>query len=363
MMYRSRRDIPAIPATVFFCLLFVPVAQAGDVAELNQESKTLVGMPMVTSNPAMKTGFGAMGMFMFKIDSQDTISPPSVASVYGIYSTNDSYIFILGSKLFLKEDAYRLLLAAGTPRVNNNFEYDFGYETPNVVYSELIPFAVTGVSRRIIENFYAGFLYVAFKSKYRFDKGSDEENEFTRRLFGLLGIEDNFTSSVGVDLSYDSKDYQYYPTAGIEVNLRPMFNGTWLGGDYNYTSISYDINWYKGLTERSILAARIAGGHSTGDVPFSGYQTYGQRNTLRGYPNGKYRAKNMFTVQAEYRWRFYKRLGMVGFAGTGTLWGSDDKQEDFENHWLPRERRSSDSVRRTCPLHAQQHATDDGGYS
>jgi outer membrane protein assembly factor BamA len=319
-----------------FCLLFsLSINAEDDLAELDEDSKTLVGIPLITSNPAMKTGFGGIGMYILKINPKDTVSPPSVMTAYGLYSTNDSYIFSLGSRLFLKEDNYRVLFALGTIRINNNFEYDFGYETPNVVYSELTPFAVVGASHQVVENFYAGFLYVAFKSKYRFDKGSDEENEFARQLFKQMGIEDNFTSSLGLDLSYDSKDYQYYPTAGIEANFRPMFHGTWLGGDNNYTNISYDINWYHGFSDRRILAARIAGGHSVGDVPFSGYQSYGERNSLRGYPYGKYRAENLFTIQAEYRWRFYKRLGMVAFAGTGVLWGNDEEQKEFEKDWLP----------------------------
>ncbi|MGB5172105.1 MAG: hypothetical protein WBN11_07280 [Eudoraea sp.] len=72
-------------------------------------------------------------------------------------------------------------------------------------------------------------------------------------------------------------------------------------------------------------------------MPFDGYQNYGIRNSLRGYAVGKYKGKNMVAAQAEYRWRFYKKWGMLGFAGIGSVWGNDSEEEAFEQALLPRQ--------------------------
>jgi hemolysin activation/secretion protein len=40
---------------------------------------------------------------------------------------------------------------------------------------------------------------------------------------------------------------------------------------------------------------------------------------LRGFPGTDYLSKQSLYAQAEVRWRFYKRLGMVAFAGAGRV--------------------------------------------
>ncbi len=44
-------------------------------------------------------------------------------------------------------------------------------------------------------------------------------------------------------------------------------------------------------------------------------QTVVGGDDIRGYSQGKYRNNQVYTLQAEYRWNFYKRWGMVAFAG------------------------------------------------
>jgi hemolysin activation/secretion protein len=83
-----------------------------------------------------------------------------------------------------------------------------------------------------------------------------------------------------------------------------------------------------------VLAARLGGGNSFGDIPFSGYQSYGGRNQ-RGYPQGKYRGKHTTAVQAELRWMFSERWGVVAFAGSGKVWGSEDVETFRSAEWLP----------------------------
>ena len=116
-----------------------------------------------------------------------------------------------------------------------------------------------------------------------------------------------------------------------------MFYAKWLGSENQYTTVVYDLQYYHLLKEKHILAAKLAGGHSVGDVPFAGYQTYGMRATLRGYPTGKYRGKHTIGIQAEYCWNFYKRLGMVAFGGVGSIWGgeSEDEEKIYEKELLP----------------------------
>ncbi|TNJ45793.1 BamA/TamA family outer membrane protein [Tamlana fucoidanivorans] len=325
--------------TAFILVLHVTLMQAQEPQKdtiFNAASKTFVAVPLITNNPAMKTGFGGLGMYLFSLNKKDTISPPSLAALYAIYSTNKSYVAVPAGRFFWNEDRNRASVALGTYRVNNDFIYNELGNDLRLVYSEIRNFITLEYSRKIISDFYLGFLYWGTKTLYKFDQGTKEENELTEEFFKENGIEDNFISSIGLNFSYDSRDYVYYPTKGFVFSIRPkLFNG-WLGSDNNYVDTDYNFTYYYALAKDKVLATRLSGGSAFGDVPFDGYQTYGSRSSLRGYEAGKYRGKHLITLQSELRWRFYRKWGAVFFAGTGSVWGNENNgEEEFERQWLP----------------------------
>lgn len=302
----------------------------------NEASSTFLAVPLVTNSPTMDTGFGGLGMYFFKVDKQDTESPPSLASLYAIYSTNKSYIFTPFGRFFWNEDRNRAFISFGTSRVNYNLTYDEQEDDLRLVYSEIRSFVTAEYSRKIIGEFYLGILYLGTKTKYKFDQGTDAENDFTREFFIQNGITDNFVSSLGLNFSFDNRDYPYNPSRGFTFSIRPKLNAGWLGSENNYVDTDYEISYFKSLKEDLILGLNVSGGFASGDVPFDGYQMYGVRNNLRGYEAGKYKGRNMIASQAELRWRIYNSWGAVFFGGTGSVWGNENNgEEEFERKWLP----------------------------
>lgn len=304
----------------------------------NKASKTFLAIPIISNNPVMKTGFGGLGMYFFKVGKKDTVSPPSLISLYAIYTTNNSYIVAPFARLFWNEDKNRATFGTAFLGINNDFLYagNNGGESVRLVYTEQRKFFTAEYSRKIIGDFYAGLLYLGTITDYTFNNGSEEENEFTEEFFKENGIKDNFVSSIGANLSFDNRDYPYYPTKGLSASVRPKVNTAWLGSENEYVDIDYKFAFYHSFKENKILALGVTGGFAFGDVPFDGYQNYGVRNSLRGYETGKYKGRNMIAAQAEYRWRFYKRWGVVAFAGTGSVWGNESSgEESFERDWLP----------------------------
>lgn len=302
----------------------------------NESSRTFLVVPLISNSPVMDTGFGGLGLYFFKIDKDDDESPPSLASLYAIYTTNNSYIFTPFGRFFWNEDRNRASIGIGTLRINNDFTYDDQGNDLRLVYSELRNFITAEYSRKVIGDFYLGVLYLGTKTKYKFDQGSDEENDFTRDFFAQNGIKDNFVSSIGLNFSFDNRDYPYYPTRGFTFSIRPKLNRAWLGSDNDYIDTDYKISYFNSLQNNLILALNISGGFASGDVPFDGYQNYGVRNSLRGYEAGKYKGRNMIASQAELRWRFHNKWGGVIFGGTGSIWGNENNgEEEFERTWLP----------------------------
>lgn len=337
-MLANKKTLISLSILLFICCNTLLVAQETKEKDtvFDKNSKTFLAIPLVTNNPAMDTGFGALAMYFFKLQKKDTISPPSLVSLYSLYTTNKSYIIVPFGRFYWGEDKHRAAVGVGTLRVNNDFEYELEGDDLHLVFSEIRKFITLEYSRKIVNDFYLGILYLGTKTNYRFDQGTDEENDFTEEFFKDNGIEDNFVSSIGLNFSFDNRDYVYYPTKGLDFSIRPKLNAGWLGSDNDYVDTDYNFSYFQSLKENQILAFNLSGGFAFGDVPFDGYQNYGVRNSLRGYETGKYKGKNMVALQAEYRLRFYKRWGAVAFAGTGSVWGNEDNGEtEFERDWLP----------------------------
>jgi hemolysin activation/secretion protein len=100
------------------------------------------------------------------------------------------------------------------------------------------------------------------------------------------------------------------------VELESLFNRGAFGSDQDYTIFQLGVNSYLTLKENHILAVRLHAKIGVGDVPFE-EQAIMAGTDLRGYTSGKYRADQKYTLQAEYRWAFAKRFGIVAFAGFG----------------------------------------------
>ncbi len=305
----------------------------------NESSKTFVPIPIINNSPAMKTGFGGLLMYFFKFNENDSLSPPSTIDFFGLYSTNNSYIVVPAAKLHWNQDKNRAAISAGIVSVNNDYTYDTETSNLQLRFTEKRNFIALSYSRKIVGDFYIGLMYVGTKTSYQFNQGTDEQNEFTREFFEQQGIGDNFASSIGPNFSYDTRDYVYYPQKGIFMSIRPKFNFMALGSETNFTDTDYKLAYYIPIGIKNVLALNLNGGFATGDVPFSEYQNYGIKNSLRGYQAGKYRGKHMVALQAEYRWNFYQRWGAVFFGGTGSVWGNEENDNVnttfAERDWLP----------------------------
>lgn len=301
----------------------------------NTESKTFMLIPIVNNSPSLGLGAGLVGMYFFKFNKKDTISPPNLLNIYSLYTNRQSYMLFTNGKFFWKNDLNRLEMGYGNIEIN----HDNIYSQPNqedlkLVYTENKNMFFLQYSRNLIESFYLGIFYFGSQTNYSFTKGTDEENEQTEQFFKDNGFNNNFISSIGLNFQWDNRDYIYNPTKGLYASVRPKYFGEWLGSNNNYVDTDYKFTYFKRLDRSKILAAAVAGGIAVGDVPFDGYQSYGLRNSLRGYPTGKYKGPFMIATQLELRWNVYKRWGTVFFAGTGRVAGNES-EDALDRTWLP----------------------------
>ena len=263
----------------------------------------LAGIPILSYNTSYGAIIGANTMLFFDVNPSDTVSPSSVIGIGGGFSQNRSLFAAGFTQLYLHEDKWRLSAAGGVGNIN--FQY---FESPVEIgdgdfidYSAVNTFGVLKVLRRVKGNLYAGGLL-----KLQYTNTSFETRPPREEIVNANGI--------GFTTTYDSRNHIYNPRSGIFATLTLLNNASWLGSDSAFYSLRFVINGYLPITRKAVLAARLTCFGGFGDVPFSGQQSIGGKD-IRGYTDGKHRGNVEATTQAEYRWNFYKRWGMVAFFG------------------------------------------------
>ena len=310
--------------SLFYMLLFLSslsvqgmeTNQVNTVEELEQteENKERSWMlaPLVVMNPAFGNGFGAVGMYFFNPDPEDTVSPASSVGLTGLYSDTDSHFVGAFGKTFLKQDRWRVAAGMVNGKINNQFDIPNFNQT--VEFSTKVNAVFTRVDRRVSGNYFVGATAGIVDIQY------EPGNAASLIYFNIFDVQDNLSGQFSLLGFHDSRDDVRYPEKGnySEANLTMVPEV--LGSEEGYHALELFSNQYISPGDNQVLALRAYGRFTPSDTPYSGLSTLGRRSDLRGYTSGENIAENLMTLQAEYRWFFMKRLGAVGFAGISELY-------------------------------------------
>lgn len=298
---------------LFLFLFGFALANGQDSTATKKQRAGIAAIPMINYNRTQGIVVGALVSGFYKINRKDTISPSSSSGLIAIYTEQKSYAVLGYSRLFFAEDRWRITAAAGALDIN----FQFFLEDPALSagnfydYSTKANLAVLQLQRNLFKRIYIG------------PTGSFINSTTTFGIPGASG-EDSVTISklnnVGYIISNDTRDHVQYPSRGMFLNFKNQFYRSWVGSDYGFERYLITYNQFFRLTkenDKKVLAVRASFNIASGDVPFEGQSVVGG-DDIRGYSQGRYRNDQVYTVQAEYRWNFYKRWGMVAFAGVAS---------------------------------------------
>ncbi len=136
----------------------------------------------------------------------------------------------------------------------------------------------------------------------------------------ITGSEGGLASGIGIDITWDTRDNNLYPTTGSYHQFITGFYGPSLGSDFNFNIYLADLRHYLSLFDDHVLAFRGVAGINSGNPPFQMiYFTSSVGAFLRGYTQSRFMDKTVLTFEAEYRMPLVWRFGLVGFAGIGQV--------------------------------------------
>ncbi len=149
----------------------------------------------------------------------------------------------------------------------------------------------------------------------------------------------NFSlSGVGPVYTFDSRDVALAASKGSLLDLQVMFNGKFVGSDYNFVRYQIDARHFQRIfSDKTILALQFLGQFHSGNVPWYGLAglganlggtLYNNANLMRGVYEQRFRDRQMMTAQAELRQHLFWRIDGAAFLGVGQV-GYDLKEYTF----------------------------------
>jgi surface antigen Omp85-like protein len=296
---------------------YAAVAGQNQADDKGRKTGEIVVAPFPISNPALGAGIVVVGAYLFPISKKDETSPSSMVGGGSFYTSNGSWLWGAGAKLYLKGDRFRLTAAYGQAQLHYDL-YGIGNLAGNAGLS--IPIHQGGKAL-LLESLIRvkSKLFLGPRYQWR-DLDAQAKGEGLPPAFKIDAIElKSTTSALGFHLQHDLRDSQFYPTAGTLADVvGDFFQGTF-GSEFTYQSYTFALNKYSGISPRQVVAFRIFGCATSGHVPFYDLCLLGMHNDVRGYKAGRYRDKLMLTTQAEYRLQLPKRFGLAAFFGVGEV--------------------------------------------
>ncbi len=142
-----------------------------------------------------------------------------------------------------------------------------------------------------------------------------------------------FTTLVGIDVEYDTRDSRYNAHKGIYVGLNQLFAPRFLGNKNAFSSTEISLNGHAGVWKGGVLAGRLHTRFTYGNTPWGLMSKIGGSYNMRGYWEGRYNDKCAADATIELRQRVYRRHGAVVWAGIGEVFPLSCNI--FSGHALP----------------------------
>jgi outer membrane protein assembly factor BamA len=274
----------------------------------------IAAVPIPSYNESFGWSLGLATSAFYRIDGADTLSPESMTALFGLYAENRTWAAGVYQRFHIDEDRWRLEFGGGYGRINfQTFVSLPGWLNDGAFmgYASEMTFAAAKGSRLAWERLYLGVRYRYMRSQTEFDVDLPIEQETGTSLF----------SGLGVTATWDSRDNIFYPLRGCYADFGSLWNRGWIGSDRNYAIYELSASGYREIRRGSVIAARLHSRVATGDVPFEDQSVFSSID-MRGYTDGRYRADQGHTLQAEYRWNFRSRFFAASFGGIG--WSVDE---------------------------------------
>ncbi len=292
----------------------------------SQWPEDLVIAPIPGRSPQLGWSLTLAGLYFLESMGK---SQPSVVGAFAMATDNGSRAWGIGAKLRLDQDDW--LLRVGTGALDVRYRY-YGIGNPigdlgiNVDVRQDGPLHFASASYRLFSEFYlgAGYAWGYLDTRFSLERSSD--------IIPTDPVFRQDTGAITLPYQFDTRDHEFSPRSGWLVEGRGALFRQSVGSDFDTDIFRLSVNRYLPMRDEDVLAMRATYRYAAEGAPFFLLSTFGGKTDLRGYPEGRYRDRRMYAVQAEYRWRRNEQWFYTGFAGVGEV---AREFSDFGDNFLP----------------------------
>jgi Omp85 superfamily domain len=276
----------------------------------------LIIAPIPITSPAVGSGLVLVLGYVFKLNQEDKLSPPSTVGLVGAFTSSGSRGGGIGGRLYFSENKYQTSFAFAKGRVNFDF---FGVGRIPGREPISVPLQTGGTVffgeflRNVGHDIFIGPRYQRRNLYARLD-GIQTPGGFEIPPTDIQAV----SAALGFHVQRDKRDSTFYPTKGSLFDVKGDFFAKALGSRRQYQTYKLSYNGYRQLAPKQILAYRGMICSANQSVPFYDLCLYGSAD-LRGYTSGEFQNRRMFATQAEYRRELKGRFGVVAFGGLGGI--------------------------------------------
>jgi len=277
---------------------------------LSKKPENLLIVPIPMSSPTFGTGLILGGAYFYpQTEEQKNAQPASFTGAAAGYTDNKSWFAGVMQQNYWNEDKWRFTGVAGYL----NFNLELNPPDSDDSGTKPVDWLVDGgffqarISRKLWGKWYLGLTGRYLDISQAIDLNFEDDRFNLHSEISSVGI--------GLNLDFDSRDLPSNPYHGRYLELKAMTNNQSNADADSYQSYRARFRSYHALGDPLVFAWDVSGCRKSGQIPL--WDTC--RLALRGFPATDYLSEQSIYAQAEVRWRFYKRWGMVAFAGAGRV--------------------------------------------
>lgn len=323
---------------ITFCSgsVFYSIAQVNlqkDSITRKGKHRKIFGFPAMIYSPETTLAFGGAGNLYFKL-SRDSAVRTSYVQGLVLYTLRGQAVLGTESTIFFPGERYILKTHASASYFPDRF-WGLGNQSRSedlekytigqfYIYPQLL--------RKIYRNFFLGISY-EMQNVFKFEYGEGKPPGGS--LFDIENVNGRHGSIVaglGLVMQWDGRNNAFSPSKGFYLSYTVNDFTPRLGSSYAYTNHFIDLRKYYSVGRKdNVIAFQVVGNFNEGTVPIRSMANIGSNSMMRGYYEGRYVDKNLFGMQAEYRFHLKGRFGMVLFTALGRVGSQVADVVSFQN--------------------------------
>jgi len=268
---------------------------------------------------SIETGWsiGAAGSATFHFKDKEHAARTSNIQGISIYSTHRQFVAAINSSIYFPSEKFIINQQLSYSYFPDKF-WGIGKIAPDrnqEDYSYKQYYIYLHPQLMLTRSLFWGIIYeYQHVDDLKYDSGGLFDKE---QVIGRTGYQ---VSGLGFSLTYDTRNNAFSPDRGTLCQVYFNHFAPIFGSNHTYTNFVIDVRKFLPVFSRQeVVALQAYGFFNNGAVPLRSLASLGGTNEMRGYYAGRFRDKNMFVFQSEFRTVLFWRLGGIVFGDIGNV--------------------------------------------